>query len=1590
MLRRRIAALLEQQHDTHSHTLACPFFFLSQIRRCAGEACSTSSSSGLTRRRRVVIRVSSDGTAAAAANSLTPKIETSPADGEKQSPASAPATIDSPHHRREPRLASLSLLSRPVTELTRMTEADLNAMWGTVGAAIVSQTASVSATATSENEMMFPAFLSGGGSSSSSDVLLSAEDADSLREKELTALNSQDRLCGVVLMANSSTSLFDHHTLSEIRNQVVNEVMENRRLKRMERETEWQARLQRQRAAKERRAMHARQRQESQRAASTAFYADTRPSAFGYRRHEDQEIGGEQIHQEHQEKGGGSLSAFEAQELQSQQQQPQRASVARQLPKFPPPVVNNRPFVLPPSPASVFAISRRDQQHEQEQYSEDVPAAPPTAASSSLSAAASSKTGGFPPHKRWTQPTFQPASSFTTFQPRPKQKQQQRHHHEREPTAGGFRGAAVNVPPPPLRRDPLDVLLDSVASSSLPPSGVSAAAQEGKSSSLRGGGTVSGSRSKRASSGAIRRSSASAFLASELQSHDASSGGWSVIPPQDESARRFSSSGSSGFRRIDAPRATSASNGSRSRVVLNTAQKSSSASSPSFYSSLQTSSPSSTTSPSSSAHSLARTTPSILSAPTGTKRALAPPQRRERYDETACLSLVVERIFAGLSRDSTVPVSKCVSFLFDSSASDAEEHAAAPSAAAAAPSGANVAVAPPAEITLGEICDHFNKRIQDVPAAVRREVRNRLQRNHGGLLKFVEQKLPHRFALQKHAVSSELIIAISATAAQQAEKSKFLQQQLQKQTRQLPAWAWNATNNTVTSFNLPATTDGGGEANTATSSCVARPWNQQAIRHSVEQLRFGKRAPLSSNEVLAMMDMFAAGGKPIYGSEDWSFSVSLTGPRVWRASEVAEAFVDHVPTFWVKEKHLAIALTNALPDLLGEMQLDVEQLFERYSPQVFELNWGEPEQGGGNGNDASMPSSNSSREQQQHKTVPFFLRKNRDVRLSPFFVHPRRGAADPKWQLRASEHALEESQYAQDRRFAEVLLENLPEDGLFVHLPTWINSCLAPRDFAVINSAPPKRVLTVLHQYSSLFYIRGDLPPRIQCVTEHFDRKKKLLGDEEQQQQHQDQASRSKNVGEEQQQQQQATATTDLWIRRRPTHLAPRCIDEHDAETSPAPALAQFLLETLIDHEDRVFAALSASSSNDAAVSSSTNGGSGVFSPRNHHKLAAAAAAAAAVDAADRELAEQVIRLPLPEHAPKITDGTGGDDEQEEVAAGALCNETEGDATGVNVVECVVSKLPQQGRGASSGSSSSSSASASSLAVWVPIAHIYRLLTRQHKDLLKPHSLAKFLRMHGRIFCVSPDLQRVVLHRWDGASQAFATVDTLLAEEENAMNSLSSPLASSASSGGVASSAITPRTRKQLQHLAPDHPLLDPLKLLQAIVDALPEDASVKVRDVFHMLPREARAALPTRQPYRLLLSAPHMLTVWKAHGPDGRQRHLMVQRAELGPPPSGCAIHDCATREEIVAHLQELLVRVQCSSGRTNGDNHDAVVDQHAFITLAKLHALLRWDCVVGVRQHFGGSLEAALKAYPQLFVLERCSSNTSSVNLTRVYLRK
>jgi hypothetical protein len=119
-----------------------------------------------------------------------------------------------------------------------------------------------------------------------------------------------------------------------------------------------------------------------------------------------------------------------------------------------------------------------------------------------------------------------------------------------------------------------------------------------------------------------------------------------------------------------------------------------------------------------------------------------------------------------------------------------------------------------------------------------------------------------------------------------------------------------------------------------------------------------------------------------------------------------------------------------------------------------------------------------------------------------------------------------------------------------------------------------------------------------------------------------------------------------------------------------------------------------------------------------------------------------------------------------------------------------------------------------------------------------------------------------------------------------------------------------------------------------------------------HLLPPEARAALPTRNPYAVLATTP-LLTVWKAHGPDGK-RHTMIQRGELGPPPPGCGVADCASREEVVAQLQQVL------SHHPGG------------ISVAALHEALRWDCCVGVRTHWR-NLVACLAAYPQLFVVEQ-----------------
>ena len=58
-------------------------------------------------------------------------------------------------------------------------------------------------------------------------------------------------------------------------------------------------------------------------------------------------------------------------------------------------------------------------------------------------------------------------------------------------------------------------------------------------------------------------------------------------------------------------------------------------------------------------------------------------------------------------------------------------------------------------------------------------------------------------------------------------------------------------------------------------------------------------------------------------------------------------------------------------------------------------------------------------------------------------------------------------------------------------------------------------------------------------------------------------------------------------------------------------------------------------------------------------------------------------------------------------------------------------------------------------------------------------------------------------------------------------------------------------------------------------------------------------------------------------------------------------------------------------------------------FITLGKLEECMRWDAVVGVRTHFG-SLDAALKAYPQLFTVERDPFRAASVNHSRVCLNR
>ena len=181
--------------------------------------------------------------------------------------------------------------------------------------------------------------------------------------------------------------------------------------------------------------------------------------------------------------------------------------------------------------------------------------------------------------------------------------------------------------------------------------------------------------------------------------------------------------------------------------------------------------------------------------------------------------------------------------------------------------------------------------------------------------------------------------------------------------------------------------------------------------------------------------------------------------------------------------------------------------------------------------------------------------------------------------------------------------------------------------------------------------------------------------------------------------------------------------------------------------------------------------------------------------------------------------------------------------------------------------------------------------------------------------------------------------------------------------------AVTPRTRKQLAHLDPNHPLLDKDTFIAAMHAALPTDQAVLVRDLFRHMPPEARAALPAKNTSRIFLAAGHLLSVWKAHGPDGR-RHLMIQRAELGPPPAGCGLQDCASREECVAQIQELLSHLEAAAGGYDESGGGGGGGGICGITQQKLTDLLRWDAVVGIRTHFG-SLDAALKSYPQLFIV-------------------
>ncbi len=809
--------------------------------------------------------------------------------------------------------------------------------------------------------------------------------------------------------------------------------------------------------------------------------------------------------------------------------------------------------------------------------------------------------------------------------------------------------------------------------------------------------------------------------------------------------------------------------------------------------------------------------------------APAAPRGGKVRDDEWYLGAIVDRLFAELATDGhRLPVTKVVSYLFDGAggasatateaarfAGDSESADAAPSGtieAAAVPASPSPRASPASGFTAQQLASFFApaKPLSFVPASVKREVRERLAQRRG-LLRFVEQHLSDRYAIAKDPATSELALTICGHDAFHSGNS---------QAATAPAGAGGGAASAVAAaaaapWSNPFAAD------------AARPWGAAQQRRQVA-LTWEERAPVTEADVHTFTDMLAARARPIYGDE-WSLDASGYGGRVMRTDEVADLFAEHVPTFWVREKLLARALGDRFPDVLDELALPaMEALFERY-PRVFELfHEGDARQ--------------------------------REVRLAPTLQHPRRGAADRAWQLRASPHAEEERARAEDAAFADVLLRNLPPDGRFVFLPEWLGDRISPADRALVNSAPPQRVLTVLHQYAGLFHVRGDEPPAIQRVTALPATAAAAAAAA---------AAAPPAADDGVQASAAATAATrtnptglgpefQIWVRRRPAHLAPRCLGEHDVESSPAPTLARFLVDAIGDIE------------------------------RQQRAAAAAAAAAAASDSTSTSAAKSGSL------------GSGGD-----------------------------------------AATSSAGEQADASPAWVPVQQLYTRLSAELRLSLRPFTtLAKFLRLHGQAFCVSADLVRVALHRWDGASQAFATIDTLLGEEEV---------------GGMrmlADAPFKPRTRKQLSHLEPDHPYLNRAVLQQAVHDALPPDRAVLVSDVFrHLLPPEAWAALPTRNPHSVLMSTP-LLTVWKAHGADGR-RHLMIQRGSLGAPPPGMGVGDCASREEVVAQLQQLL------------SHHPAGVSQRV------LYSSLRWDAVVGVRTHFR-NLDACLKAYAQLFTVE------------------